>query len=298
MDLLRTREQLHAWRTLQTSAVALVPTMGALHDGHLTHLDVARREIGASGKILVSVFVNPTQFGPTEDFEKYPRDLEKDAALCQARGADAIFAPAPEVMYPPGEPACDLSVPSIANQLEGELRPGHFAGVCRVVMKLFGPVRPDVATFGRKDYQQLSVIRAMVADLCVPVRILEVPTMREPDGLAMSSRNAYLDPTQRRNAAGIFEALKTAEDAWRNGTRNPVELEKAMRAVLNAHGFDAIDYATIRDGRTLAPLKAPDSHPGLHAPSAPDVNPGPAAAVALIAARLGKTRLIDNLDLL
>lgn len=258
----------------------MVPTMGALHEGHLTHLDVARREVGDDGQVLVSIFVNPTQFGPHEDFEKYPRDLDADVQRCAQRGADAVFAPAPEAMYPPGEPATELNVPAIANQLEGELRPGHFAGVCRVVMKLFGLVRPDVATFGRKDYQQLAVIRAMVADLCVPVRIVEVATKREADGLAMSSRNAYLDAGQRRSAGGIFEALKTAENAWREGHRDPARLEEAMRAVLDGHGFEVIDYATVRDAATLA-TDLPSGLP----------------AVALIAARLGKTRLIDNLVL-
>ncbi|MEM1445824.1 MAG: pantoate--beta-alanine ligase [Planctomycetota bacterium] len=283
MQLLRTRAQLDAWRSTQTHPVALVPTMGALHEGHLSHLDVAREQVGdasGGGQVLVSVFVNPTQFGPSEDFEKYPRDLEADAARCEARGADAIFCPSQEQMYPPNEPATELNVPSVAADLEGSLRPGHFAGVCRVVMKLFGLVRPDVATFGRKDFQQLAVIRALVADLCVPVRIVEVATRREPDGLAMSSRNAYLDADQRRSALGLFEALKTAEGAWLQGQRDPARLEEAMRAVLEGYGITEIDYATVRDAATLAP----DLQPGL-------------PAVALIAARLGETRLIDNLAL-
>ncbi|MEM8783318.1 MAG: pantoate--beta-alanine ligase [Planctomycetota bacterium] len=279
MQLLRTREQLDAWRIAQAGTVALVPTMGALHEGHLTHLDVAREQAGADGKVLVSVFVNPTQFGPSEDFEKYPRDLDADAARCEARGADAVFAPSAEAVYLEGQPAAEINVPCVATDLEGAIRPGHFAGVCRVVMKLFGLVRPDVATFGRKDYQQLAVIRALVADLCVPVRIVEVPTKREPDGLAMSSRNAYLDAEQRRKAAGIFEALKTAEGAWREGQRDPAPLGSAMRAVLDGYGFDAVDYAAVRDAATLAEL-GPDR-----------------PAVALIAARLGPTRLIDNLAL-
>ncbi|MEM7576639.1 MAG: pantoate--beta-alanine ligase [Planctomycetota bacterium] len=282
MQLLRTREQLDAWRTNTSGTVALVPTMGALHEGHLTHLDVARREVGPDGKVLVSVFVNPTQFGPSEDFERYPRNLGADAARCEARGADAIFCPSQEEMYLPNEPASEINVPGVASELEGALRPGHFAGVCRVVMKLLGLVRPDVATFGTKDFQQLAVIRALVADLCVPVRIVEVPTQREPDGLAMSSRNAYLDADQRRRAAGIFEALKTAEGAWREGQRDPARLEEAMRAVLAGHGFTGkgVDYATVRDPVTLAQRIDPA---------------GP--TVALIAVRAGATRLIDNLAL-
>ncbi len=285
MQLLHTREQLDAWRYEQGGArqtVGLVPTMGALHDGHLSHIRHAKEN---ADRVVVSIFVNPTQFGPNEDFERYPRDLERDAALCEQHGADAIFVPEVEVMYPPSLPkTCEaqLTMPGVAAELEGAQRPGHFAGVCRVVMKLFGLVRPDVATFGRKDYQQLTVIKAMVADLMVPVRVVEVPTTREPDGLAMSSRNVYLDADQRERALGLIAALRACKESVAGGERGVAALEEGLQATLAGHEVDAVDYAVVRDAETLGP--AADGF-------------DPAGAVALLACRFGATRLIDNLAL-
>ncbi len=281
MDLLRTRDELDAWRNASTASVALVPTMGALHDGHLSHIQHARAN---AERVIVSIFVNPTQFGPNEDFERYPRDLDRDLKLCEAHGAHAVFVPDVETVYPPDQPAVEINVPSVAAELEGAERPGHFAGVCRVVMKLFGLVRPDVATFGRKDYQQLTVIKAVVADLAVPVRIVEVPTTREPDGLAMSSRNVYLTPEQRQRALTLNRSLTKLKDAVDAApevepTLNADELEAQLLADLHAGGVTEVDYAVVRHARTLAPLK--DGF-------------DPRDAVALLACRFGQTRLIDN----
>ena len=276
MELIRTVEELRRYRA-GASRVALVPTMGALHEGHLAHLRAARP---VSDRLIVSVFVNPTQFGPHEDFEQYPRDLETDAKRCAAEGADAVFAPGVEEVYPPDAPAARVNVPSVAADLEGRARPGHFEGVCRVVLKLFNIVRPDLATFGRKDYQQLAVIRAMVDDLLLPIELLEVQTVREPDGLAMSSRNAYLGDDNRRRAPGLITALRQGRALAAAGQTDPAALEAAMHAIVAEHRFDPIDYIVVRDRRTLAPLP-----PGFD----------PADAVALGAATLGQTRLIDNL---
>jgi pantoate--beta-alanine ligase len=274
---LHTREQLNDWRSRAASPVALVATMGALHDGHVSHIAAARSAGAAS--VIVSIFVNPMQFGPNEDFTRYPRTLEHDLTACERAGTDAVFTPGVGTMYPPDASAAQVDVPAITSDLEGAFRPGHFAGVGRVVLKLFGLIRPDLATFGRKDYQQLALIKAIVHDLCVPVRIAEVPTMREPDGLAMSSRNRYLDADQRTRAVGISKALQEAFMRCQQGEHDPAALESAMRQVLDQHRFDAIDYAVVRHRETLQPL-----------PTGFD----PADVVALITARLGSTRLLDN----
>ncbi len=289
MELLRTRDQLSAWRNADASTVALVPTMGALHDGHLSHLAHARQH---ADRVVVSIFVNPTQFGPGEDFEQYPRDFDQDAALCEGHGASAIFVPEVDTMYPPGVPAVAVDVPQVAAELEGAQRPAHFAGVCRVVMKLLGMVRPDVATFGRKDYQQLTVLKALVADLAVPVEIVEVPTTREADGLAMSSRNIYLTEEQRQRALGMIAALRAARSSAAQGQHDPAVLEAGLLEALAAHGLDEVDYAVVRDAQTLGPVVPGARLSGAGLPGLPG-----AGGVALVACRLGRTRLIDNIAL-
>ena len=194
--------------------VGLVPTMGALHDGHVRLIERCRAE---AGLVVVSIFVNPTQFGPNEDFTRYPRTLEQDMARCRDAGADLIFAPTPATVYPGGAQSTFVEVPGLSDVLEGASRPGHFRGVATVVLKLFEIVRPDLAVFGQKDYQQQLVIRRMVADLHVPVRIVTEPTVREPDGLALSSRNRYLNPDERRAARVLHEALTRARRAVLEG---------------------------------------------------------------------------------
>lgn len=266
-------------RRAEAGTVAFVPTMGALHEGHIALVEHGHR---VADHVVVSIFVNPTQFGPHEDFHKYPRPLERDLAMCEAAGVAGVFNPPVEEMYPPHAPACEVNVPMLTADLEAAARPGHFAGVCRVVAKLLNIVQPDVACFGMKDYQQLQVVTAMVRDLNMPVAILPCPTVREPDGLAMSSRNRYLDAEQRRRATGLAKALEQArmlvEDA---GEADPATVEAAMRQVIVAHRFDRIDYATVRHPHTLATLDAIE----------PALTGG---VVALVAARLGPTRLLDN----
>lgn len=253
--------------------VALVPTMGALHEGHLALVAEASKRCD---RVLVSVFVNPTQFGPNEDFGRYPRDLAADCKLLAAAGADIVFAPAVAAMYPQGF-ATAVAVEALASDLEGRFRPGHFAGVATVVAKLLAMATPDVAVFGEKDYQQLAIVRRLARDLDLPVAIVGIPTVREADGLALSSRNAYLTAEQRRAAPALHEALAEAarEAADRFGAW-PDIAERAIRAV-RARGFDRVDYLELRDAETLA---APD-------PKRP--------ARVLAAAWLGVTRLIDNL---
>ena len=284
MKLLHTAEQLRGFRDGLDGTVGLVPTMGALHDGHVAHLGAARAVAGVDHTV-VSLFVNPTQFGPGEDLDRYPRTLADDVQRCAAAGAAAVYAPDVEDVYPPGVPACPVGPPAVAGDLEGARRPGHFAGVCRVVMKLLQRVRPDAVTFGRKDYQQLCVLRAMIDDLFVPVRIIEVPTVRDPDGLAMSSRNRHLDPDARIRAIALSKALRAAAGMTARGETDPAAAESAMANVLTAHGLE-IDYAAVRHHRSLEPVDALD----------------PAQCVALIAARVvnadgSRVRLIDNLML-
>jgi len=278
MQILETIAALHQWRQDRCGSLALVPTMGALHAGHAALMTRAREH---ATHVMATLFVNPTQFGPGEDFDRYPRTWDADVNLCRERGVDALFAPCVQAIYPEGQVAVHLEVPGLTTMLEGEKRPGHFAGVCRVVAKLFGLTRPDVAIFGQKDYQQLAVIRAMVADLAMPVAIVAAATVREDDGLAMSSRNRYLDGRQRSKAVGLVTALRDAQARVQAGERSVHVLEKAMADIISAHDF-ALDYAVVRDAVTLAPLPA-------LAASTP--------AVALVAARLGQVRLIDNMPL-
>jgi len=284
MKLLHTAEQLRVFRDGLNGTVGLVPTMGALHDGHVAHLGAARAVAGVDHTV-VSVFVNPTQFGPGEDLDRYPRTLADDVKRCTAAGAAAVYAPAVRDVFPPGVPACPVGPPAVADGLEGARRPGHFAGVCRVVMKLLQRVRPDAVTFGRKDYQQLCVLRAMIDDLFVPVRVVEVPTVREPDGLAMSSRNRHLDAGARGRARALCKALRAAAQLAGRGETDPAAAESAMAALLTTHGLE-VDYAVVRHHRSLRPVDVLD----------------PAQCVALIAARVvnadgTRVRLIDNLAL-
>jgi len=257
--------------------VAFVPTMGALHAGHAALMDAARDR--TDGPVVVSVFVNPLQFGEGEDLDRYPRTLETDLELCGAHGVDVVFAPAVEEVYPGGEPQVTVEPGPLATVLEGRSRPGHFRGVLTVVAKLLGLVDPDVAVFGEKDYQQLTLVRRMVADLCLGVEVVGVPTVREDDGLAMSSRNRYLDPEQRLAAAHVNLVLRAARGASAWGY--DVALEAARAELRAAHGVD-LDYLEIT-GTDLQPL--------------PDDVPAGTTGRILIAARVGSTRLIDNMPL-
>ena len=260
-------------------SIGLVPTMGALHEGHRRLVEEAR---AASGLVVVSIFVNPTQFGPNEDFRSYPRTVEADLELCARAGADVVFAPSVEEMYPLGPTSTFVEVPSLSDRLEGASRPGHFRGVATVVLKLFAIVGPDLAFFGSKDYQQLRVIRRMVADLDVPVDVRAVSTVREPDGLAMSSRNRYLDADQRRAAVVLSRALGRASDAVRGGERDADRVRQVLRESIESEPLARLDYAEVADADTLEPVR--------------DVGPG-RRTVALIAARVGPARLIDNATL-
>lgn len=256
--------------------LALVPTMGALHEGHLALIREARRH---APHVAVSIFVNPTQFGPREDFHKYPRPIERDLELCQAEKVDLVFNPAAEEMYPTPQYAMRFEWPQLTEPLEGKFRPGHFSGVCQVVTKLFNILTPDVAVFGEKDFQQLRVIRELIRALDFRIELVPVPTVREPDGLAMSSRNAYLSPAERKQALAISRALFTAEADFKRGVRSAARLITTMqRIVLEQHLL--VDYVACVDAETLKDV----DH--IHAP-----------AVLALACRAGKTRLIDNLKL-
>ncbi len=262
------------WRRSSRGSLGLVPTMGALHAGHLSLVAAARRE---NDEVAASVFVNPTQFGPAEDFARYPRDLGRDRELLEQAGCDVLFAPAVEQMYPPGSET-SVDVGSVARPLEGERRPGHFRGVATVVLKLLQITTPDRAYFGEKDAQQLAVVRRLVADLDVPVVVRGCPIVREPDGLAMSSRNAYLSPEQRRAATVVFRALQAAQALWRAGERGSEPLRHAMEETIAAEPLARLDYAAVRDPNTFEPPAAPG---------------GPARL--LLAVHFGATRLIDTL---
>jgi pantoate--beta-alanine ligase len=246
--------------------------MGALHAGHASLIERAVRE---NDTVAVSIFVNPTQFGPREDFSAYPRNEAADVALCERLGVAMIFAPSVGEIYPEGD-ATRVQPGPIADPLEGAARPGHFVGVATVVTKLFAIVRPDVAYFGQKDFQQLRVIQTVTRDLRLGIRIVGCPIVREPDGLAMSSRNAYLSPEERRSAAALSRGLFAARDEWSRGEREPTKLCERVRTTAAAPGLD-LEYVAVSDPLTL------------------DVLVGSAArAVISLAARVGRTRLIDN----
>jgi pantoate--beta-alanine ligase len=268
------RAQVGAWRAAG-ERVGFAPTMGALHEGHLSLVELARRH---ARRVVVSVFVNPTQFGPNEDFDAYPRSEARDAELLAGAGCDLLFAPTVGEMYPPGF-ATTVTVSGVTEPLDGAARPGHFAGVATVVSKLLNQCGPDVAVFGEKDYQQLQVIRRMVRDLDLPVEILGAPTARAADGLALSSRNAYLTSAERTIAPVLSRTLADACARLRAGA--PVaEAETQAIAALTTAGFRKVDYVEVRSATDLTRL-----------------GPGPAATSAriLAAAFLGKTRLIDNM---
>ena len=256
--------------------IGFVPTMGYLHEGHLRLVDEARHRAHV---VVMSVFVNPLQFGPSEDLSRYPRDLEGDAQKAASRGVDLLFAPEAAEIYPE-EPRVLVTPHALASRWEGAARPGHFEGVLTVVAKLFNAVQPDIAIFGQKDLQQALLIQAMVRDLNFPIEIVVSPTVREADGLAMSSRNRYLDAAERRRALGLSTALRAAADAYEAGERSAETLENVARARLAQHGVDAVDYVAVADPRTLEPVsRAVDG------------------TVIAVAARVGQTRLIDNIIL-
>lgn len=253
--------------------IAFVPTMGFLHEGHASLLREGRQR----GDVLVlSIFVNPIQFGKNEDLDSYPRDMERDFQLAEACGVDIVFIPTAAEMYPDGFQT-GVTVREIALPLCGASRPGHFDGVATVVTKLFNIVRPDVALFGRKDFQQLAVIRRMTADLNLPVEIVGMPIVREADGLAMSSRNAYLSPAERQSALCLSRAIKRARELLASGERSIVVLEKETRALIEQESTAAIDYVEFRDGATLQGLEVADSN-----------------TLLALAVKIGQTRLIDN----
>lgn len=276
MRTVSTIREVKEWRHGSPGALGLVPTMGYLHAGHLSLLRRAREE---NDRVAASVFVNPTQFGAGEDISSYPRSLERDQALLAEAGCDLLFAPSPEEMYAAGfETTVDVG--SVSTRLEGSRRPGHFRGVATVVLKLFGILEPRRAYFGQKDAQQLAVIRRMVRDLDVPVEVRGCPTVRETDGLAMSSRNSYLDPDERRSAPVLYRALTAARDRWLAGERGGEALCRAMREVLDREPRARTDYVSVADPVTFHELEALEG-----------------AALLSMAVRIGRARLIDNLIL-
>ncbi|CAH2031951.1 pantoate--beta-alanine ligase [Trichlorobacter ammonificans] len=257
----------------QGKRISFVPTMGFLHEGHASLLREGRRQ----GDVLVlSIFVNPTQFGPTEDLDRYPRNLAGDCALAEACGTDIVFAPTAAAMYPPGFQTT-VSLGPLTAPLCGASRPGHFNGVAVVVTKLFGIVQPDIALFGKKDFQQLAVIRRMTADLNLPVEIIGMPIVREPDGLAMSSRNSYLSPEERQQALCLYRALLAVRELFERGETSAELLLTAARAQIGATSAAVIDYLELRDGITLEPV-------------AQAIN----GTLLALAVKIGSTRLIDN----
>jgi pantoate--beta-alanine ligase len=276
--LARTRAGLTAVRAALDRPVVLVPTMGALHDGHRSPLRLARELAGPGGSVLVSIFVNPLQFGPAEDFDRYPRPLEHDLAVCASEQVEAVFAPSAGEMYPV-QPMVTVNPGPLGRELEGKSRPGFFDGVLTVVLKLFQLTRPDVAVFGEKDFQQLALIRQMVADLDLPVQVAGAPLHRDQDGLAASSRNAYLSAAERTSALALSRALAAARSAAPGGTASAV---KAARAVLDeaAAGSPPVrpDYLVLAEPENLAEVAGDYAGP----------------AVLLVAAWVGTTRLIDN----
>ena len=266
------RERIAAWREADET-IALVPTMGALHQGHLSLVALARSHCS---RTVVTLFVNPTQFAPNEDLSAYPRDEAGDAAKLARAGADLLFAPTVDEMYPQGF-ATQVTVSALTRHLCGPHRPGHFEGVATVVTKLLLQALPDVAAFGEKDWQQLQVIRRLARDLDIPVEIAGAPTVREPDGLALSSRNAYLSPPERRIAASLNHVLTQLAHAVAADEPCRAAEEKALRTLLE-QGFTSVDYVTVADAETLQPIE----------------RRGARSARAFAAARLGRTRLIDN----
>jgi pantoate--beta-alanine ligase len=276
---LTTISQVRSWSRSQRAAgrrIGVVPTMGFLHEGHLTLVDEARRLADA---VILTIFVNPLQFGPNEDLARYPRNLPRDRSLAQARGVDALFVPSADEMYPAGSEV-RVTPGATAERWEGAARPGHFTGVLTVVGKLFHLIEPDLACFGRKDLQQLTLVRQMVRDLDWPLEIVAVPTVREPDGLALSSRNAYLAGPDRQRAVVLSRALAAAHEAYCQGERRAAALEQRMREQLSREPEVQLEYIAITEPERLQPVTEVDG-----------------STVVALAARIGGTRLIDNISL-
>jgi len=273
MKVVETIANLKSLRLKLPEPVGFVPTMGYLHKGHLALVKRAKAE---DSSVVVSIFVNPTQFGPHEDFDKYPRNPQRDLALLEKEGVDLVFMPSVAEMYPP-EFSSWVDVGKIAERLEGASRPGHFRGVTTVVAKLFNLVQPDKAYFGQKDAQQLAVIKKMVADLNMNLEVVIVPTVREADGLAMSSRNTYLNPKERKAATVLYQALGLAQKLWSQGEKDAQTIRQRMTALIQKQPLAHIDYISIADAETLDELDA--------------VRP---PALVSLAVKIGKTRLIDN----
>ena len=274
MQVVTTLEELWEARKSLPEPVGFVPTMGYLHEGHLSLVRCARRD---NASVAASIFVNPTQFGPNEDLENYPRDLARDLALLEAEGVDLVWTPTPEVMYPPGFQTW-VEVTEITQLLEGARRPGHFRGVTTVVAKLFNGVQPQRAYFGQKDAQQARVIQQMVRDLNYPIEIVVCPIAREPDGLAMSSRNTYLNPAQRKAATVLSRALNAAKAAFQQGERDADRLRQIMEDTIHAEPLARLQYVSCADPDTLEELHGEVEK-----------------ALLSMAVYVGKTRLIDNM---
>jgi len=276
MQVVRTIAEMRALRQKVNGTVGFVPTMGYLHEGHLALVKQARRENSA---VIVSIYVNPTQFGPREDFGAYPRDLDRDLELLRKEGTDSVFVPLDSEMYPSGFSSW-VDVEKVTERLEGASRPGHFRGVATIVAKLFNIVQPSRAYFGQKDGQQVMVIKRMVADLNMNLQVVVVPTVRESDGLAMSSRNIHLRPEERQAATILFRALTLAQQLRRNGEKDAETIRRQMAALIGKEPLAHLDYVSIADAETLEELSLLDR-----------------TAVASLAVRIGKTRLIDNMPL-
>ncbi len=277
MKIIRSPNAMAAWRErliYEGAKIGLVPTMGALHEGHRALIQAARLRCDA---LVVSIFVNPIQFGPREDLAKYPRPISQDRTLCRKEGVDICFEPTVEAMYPAGFQTL-VTLPALACRWEGEVRPHHFSGVATVVTKLFGIIRPRIAIFGQKDFQQSVLVQQLVKDLDLGVEIVVHPTVREADGLAKSSRNVYLSPDDRIRAATLHKSLQAGAEAIRTGITNGKTIRSAMVRVVKNEPAMTIDYLTVCDPRTLEPLSYVNSR-----------------AVLLGAVRLGPVRLIDNL---
>ena len=274
MDLVTTIGDLRARRELLTGPVGFVPTMGCLHEGHLSLARLARQE---SASVVVSIFVNPTQFSPTEDFADYPRDVDGDLALLEGEGVDLVFAPGTDALYAVDH-ATWVELPALTDRLEGASRPTHFRGVATVVLKLLNLVRPDLLVLGQKDAQQAVVVGRMLRDLNLPVTLRIGPTVREEDGLAMSSRNAYLAPEERTAAGVLYRAVRRAEALWKDGERNANVLRDALSALLADEPLAAVDYVSVADPESLNELEGEADQ-----------------ALASLAVRFGRTRLIDNI---
>jgi len=280
MEIITTPQQMKDWTAARRAAghnLALVPTMGYFHEGHLALMRMAAEK---AEQVMVSLFVNPIQFAPGEDLARYPRDLARDRGLAEATGVDALFVPGVEAMYPE-EPRTRVTVSGLTENLCGASRPGHFDGVCTVVAKLFNIVQPELAVFGRKDFQQLAVIRRMTADLNFNLEIVSHPIVREEDGLAMSSRNKYLTPAERNSAPCLYRALQRAREQVAAGETRAEKLRSSAAQFIDNHDYTAIEYISIVDANTLEdqPTVGPDS-------------------LMALAVRVGSTRLIDNAFLL